>query len=179
MRIVVSGSHGTGKTTLVADLASRLPGYVSIEEPYHTMVAEGHAFAVPPGIEDFESLIERSNSLLTEQDGPNMLFDRGPIDYLAYLAVVARDASSVMSERLPRVRDAIRRIDLVVFVPIEDPDRIATSSIDARRLRQRAHSMLHELLIEDAWALKVPVLQVTGSPASRVDQVLSRLDREC
>ena len=118
MRIVVSGSHGTGKTTLIADLARHLPNYVVVEEAYHTMVAEGHDFAVRPDAADFESLIERSIASVAEHTGPNVLFDRGAVDYLAYLAVVSRDTSRVMDEWLTRVRDSLDSIDYVIFVPI-------------------------------------------------------------
>lgn len=34
MRIAVSGSHRTGKSTLIAELAALLPGYSTVDEPY-------------------------------------------------------------------------------------------------------------------------------------------------
>jgi hypothetical protein len=175
MRIVVSGSHSTGKTTLVADLVARLPGFRAVEEPYHAMEAEGHAFAATPGIDDFEALIERAAASLTEDPHRSTIFDRGPIDYLAYLAVVSHDAASVMGEWLPRLHAALQSIDLFVFVPIEEPDRMAGSTIEARGLRRQTDAMLRALLIDDAWSLNPPVLQVTGSPPDRANQVAAWL----
>ena len=173
-RIVVSGSHGTGKTTLIEDLAARLPDYVAVEEPYHTMVAEGHEFAAVPDVADFESLIERAIATIAQHDGPNVLFDRGPVDYLAYLAVVSRDTSAAVAEWLPRVQEALESIDLVIFLFIEEPDRTA-AAVDARGLRRQTHALLHALLIENAWALHASVVEVVGSPEQRVRRVLDFL----
>jgi hypothetical protein len=175
MRIVVSGSHGTGKTTLVADLAARLPGYVAIEEPYYALEAEGHTFATPPGIDDFEALIERATVSLADHADPNAIFDRGPIDYLAYLAVVSRDVTSVMGIGLPKALAALKSIDLFLFVPIEEPDRMADFDIEARGLRRRADALLRSILLEDAWSVNLPVLRVAGTPADRTSQAVAWL----
>jgi hypothetical protein len=35
MRVGISGTHGTGKTTLVRALCARLPGHVAADEPYY------------------------------------------------------------------------------------------------------------------------------------------------
>jgi hypothetical protein len=176
MRIVVSGSHGTGKTTLVADLAARLKGYVAIEEPYYALEAEGHAFGSPPGIDDFEMLIERATTSIADHTDPNAIFDRGPIDYLAYLAVVSHDVTNVMHVGLPAVLDALASIDLFLFVPIEEPDRMADVDIEARGLRRRVDALLRSVFLEDAWGLNLPVLRVAGAPAERTIQVAAWLD---
>jgi broad-specificity NMP kinase len=44
MRIGISGTHGTGKTTLAEALAARLPGYVTADEPYYLLEEEGCEF---------------------------------------------------------------------------------------------------------------------------------------
>ena len=35
MRVGISGTHGTGKTTLTQALCARLPGHVAADEPYN------------------------------------------------------------------------------------------------------------------------------------------------
>ena len=47
MRIGVSGTHGTGKTTLVGELCARLPGHTSIDEPYVLLKEDGYEFEFP------------------------------------------------------------------------------------------------------------------------------------
>ena len=48
MRIGISGTHGTGKTTLAQALCGHLPGHVAADEPYWLLEAEGYEFGFPP-----------------------------------------------------------------------------------------------------------------------------------
>jgi pantothenate kinase-related protein Tda10 len=47
MRVGISGTHGTGKTTLAGELCAHLPGQVTAEEPYYLLEEERYEFAVP------------------------------------------------------------------------------------------------------------------------------------
>ena len=44
MRVGISGTHGTGKTTLARALCAHLPGHVAADEPYWLLEAEGYAW---------------------------------------------------------------------------------------------------------------------------------------
>jgi len=44
MRIAISGSHATGKSTLLHELVTRLHGFTAIDEPYHLLADAGHEF---------------------------------------------------------------------------------------------------------------------------------------
>ena len=48
MRVGISGTHGTGKTTLAQVLCAHLPGHVAADEPYWLLEAEGHEFGFLP-----------------------------------------------------------------------------------------------------------------------------------
>lgn len=176
MRVAVSGTHATGKSTLVAELARHLPGYAVVEEPYYTLLGEGELFAGVPLIDDFESLLVQSVSELEAERAPHVLFDRCPADYLGYLAALAVVSPSGSAAWFNRACDAIAGLDLVVFVPIEHPDRIG-GNIEQRRLRKRVHGEIREILVDDAWGIGVPVLEVSGTVEQRVWQVLTRLCR--
>lgn len=41
MRVGISGTHGTGKTTLAGALCAHLPGHVMADEPYYLLEEEG------------------------------------------------------------------------------------------------------------------------------------------
>ncbi len=41
MRVGISGTHGTGKTTLAGALCARLPGHVVADEPYYLLEEQG------------------------------------------------------------------------------------------------------------------------------------------
>lgn len=169
MRIALAGAHATGKSTLAAELARVLPGHRVIEEPYHQLEAEGHVFAAPPALEDFELQLERALRCVGAERG-EAIFDRSPADYLAYLlAHRDRDRADV-GRWLPDVRAAITALDLVVFVPIERPDRIAAPELG--RLRRRVDAALRAGIVADEWGLGGRVLEVRGTPGERATQVL-------
>lgn len=174
MRIAVSGTHFTGKTTLVEGLAKALPKYSVVEEPYRLLEEEGHEFAEMPSIEDFELQLERSIGCL-EESGANVIFDRCPVDFLGYL-LTHDDAEYFDFEKwLPRVQAAVETLDLVVFVPVEERDRIPLPSSEDAELRMQVDEKLKEILLDDEFDFDVDVLEVRGAPHERVQQVLAYL----
>jgi predicted ATPase len=172
MRIAVAGAHRTGKTTLVEELCRALPAYVAVDEPYYLLEEEGHEFAEMPCLEDFELQLERSIECIVESE-EDRVFDRCPADILAYL-ITHRDSEAFdVDSWLPRVRSAMERLDLIVFVPVEDPDRIMVSEPDDADLRQRVDQELREIVLEDRWELGAEVLEVAGTSRGRLRQVLA------
>lgn len=174
MRIAVSGSHRTGKSTLVEDLCRSLPGHVSVDEPYRALEEEGHPFHESPSLEDFELQLERSIRSLWERS-PNQIFDRCPADFLAYLATHPDQHAFDIEHWMSRVRDAMESLDLVVLVPIEQPDRIQLSAEDRPKWRRLVADELRTLLLDDALDLGVTCLEVRGGARERLHQVLEHL----
>ena len=168
MRIAVSGTHATGKSTLVDELARRLDGFVAMPELYYQLEDEGHLFADPPTLDDLDLLFERSIEALTACRAPRALFDRSPLDYLAYLSAVAPETD--LRARVAAAHAVVASIDLVVFVPIEKPDRLDVA--EAPRLRRRVDRVLREMLVEQSWGFDVRVVEVRGSVEERATQVL-------
>lgn len=172
MRIAVSGSHATGKSTLVAELVRRLPDVTALDEPYHLLEAEGHAFVAKPTTSDFELLLERAVSLLAAPEPRAAVFDRCPADYLAYLAALS--PAAISPDRTAEAAVALQTLDLVIFVPLEHPDRIDMAEVPV--LRRRVDRILREMLVEDAWGFDIPVVTVHGTPEERADQVVLFLE---
>ena len=174
MRIAVSGTHRAGKSTLVRDLAEQLPGYRVVDEPYRLLEEEGFEFSDPPALEDWVEQLRRSLEEL-EDDSPNLLLDRSPVDLLAY-ALTHEDHDALdLDEWLPRVRESLKTLDLVVFVPLEHPDRIPVDPGEGPELRALVDHELAELLLEDSLGLELEVVTVKGSRKERVAQVLRRI----
>ncbi|HEX6901826.1 MAG TPA: AAA family ATPase [Thermoanaerobaculia bacterium] len=174
MRIAISGTHAAGKSTLVEELAGALPEHLTVDEPYYLLEEEGHQFPEMPSIEDFELQLERSIECLNSGE-PDVIFDRCPADLLGYL-LTHRDAGLFNLGRwLPRARAAIRTLDLIVFVPIEERDRIALPWAMDADFRARVDETLREILLDNSLGFDVDVLPVQGSPRDRVRRVLTHL----
>lgn len=174
MRIAFSGSHRVGKSTLVARVAERLPGYATVDEPYYLLEEDGYELAEQPSIEDFEAQLERSLAALDET-GADVLFDRCPVDILAYLLAHDDAAAFEPEDWLDHIRDAVGSLDLIVFVPVEDADRIALASHDDAEHRLAVHDRVRELLIDEALPGDVEVLTVGGDVQTRTEQVMARI----
>ena len=174
MRIAVSGAHRTGKSTLVEDLCRSLPGHAMVVEPYRALEEEGHLFAESPSLEDFELQLERSIRSLMEGT-QNLIYDRCPVDFLAYLATHSDRHAFDPEPWAGRIRTAMESLDLVVLVPIEHPDRVHLSAVDRPKWRRRVDDELRALLLDNALDLGVDCLEVRGDAAGRVRQVLQHL----
>jgi predicted ATPase len=173
MRIAVCGTHGTGKSTLLIEVQSKRRDYATIPEAYDVAIDAGHDFSDRPTIDDFLALVDISIATIRDGHEPNVLFDRSPADYLAYVA--ALDANRVSSAQIDEVRDALAALDLIVFVPIEQPDRIG--NVELPRLRKRVDRILYEMLIDDSLSLGAAVLEVHGTLAQRSAQVIARIEQ--
>lgn len=177
LKIAICGAHATGKSTLVEALASALPGHHVVEEPYHAMIDDGYVFGDPPGVEDFEAQMERSLSMM-EAAGEDIIFDRAPADFLGYLAVAQRrDGGDAVVRYWNDVAAAMKELDLIVYVPIERPDRIHVPASEYPRLRSRVDDELRRLLVDDELGVAEKVLEVRGSVGDRANQVLEELAR--
>lgn len=177
MRIAISGSHRTGKSTLLADLSRHLPAYATVEEPYHLLEEDGCGLSHPPALEDFEAQLERSIAELSEERD-DVLFDRCPLDFLGYISLHEEADSFAFGRWIPRVRAALQTLDLIVWVPIEPRDRIAFSPSDEEgATRAEVDEKLKEMVYDDPFEVGVEILEVAGDPESRVRAVLRRIRR--
>ena len=176
MRIGISGTHGTGKTTLAGALCAHLPGHVAADEPYHLLEEEGYEFGFPPTRDDYRALLARS--LRSLSDPPlRIVFDRTPLDYLAYLAAIGVDAEREVDA--PALRSALARLDLLVLTVITPETEQTLPTPELPELRARMNDALLDLVYAnplDAWG-EVPVLELDGPLDARLPTVLAALGR--
>lgn len=165
-----------GKSTLINALAAALPGFDVVEEPHIGLLESGYLFEDPPVVEDFEVQLERSLTSVAE-GGENLMFDRVPADFLAYIAVLRRNGADTMSSYWNDVAHAMREFDLVVYVPVERPDRIELPQSEYPRLRKRVDEVLRRLLVEDELGVADRVVEVHGALADRRRQVAKDIEQ--
>lgn len=174
MRIAFSGTHRSGKSTLLEEVSGALPKYATVDEPYHVMAEDGYEFADPPSLEDFEAQLEHSIDALQGGE-PNVLFDRCPLDFLAYIQALPDADAFDQEEWLDAIREAVESLDLIVFVPIEARDRVPHDGDHDHALRRKADEALRDMLVEDSLGLGASVLEVQGSVAQRAKMVLDHI----
>lgn len=150
VRIVLSGTHCTGKSTLAEDFAAAHPEYVHEPEPYEWLV---EWYGETP---DFERQLEFSvERLRGYARGANVIVERSPLDFLAYLGV----HDGPLFELAAR---GMEHADLLVLLPIEE---IAAPQDEDPELRES----MHEQLIELVSACDVPVLELHGDRRRRLE----------
>jgi hypothetical protein len=142
-----------------------------VDEPYYLLEEEGHEFAEMPSLEDFELQLERSIQCIADSED-DQLFDRCPADMVAYLITHHDSDGFDVDDWIPRVRSAMQRLDLIVFVPIEDPDRVVVSDPQESELRQRVDEEFRGIVVDDRWDFGVDAIEVAGTSRQRARQVL-------
>lgn len=60
MKIAITGTHRSGKTTLIKDFLERFPSDLHEPEPYWAVNQQGTAFAGGPTVPDLEEQLEPS-----------------------------------------------------------------------------------------------------------------------
>lgn len=170
MKIAIIGSHNVGKTSLAEELWDRLPDYSLEMEPYYQLEASGFEFSGTPSAEDYVEQFNFSSKLILQR-ADNVIFDRCVLDIIAYIYVL--DPHCDIQSYYKSAQTIMSEIDLLVFVPIEDPDRIAKHQITFPKLRGQVDEVLHNW-IDD---FGTEVIAVHGSLSDRVNQVFGRINR--
>ena len=178
MRVGISGTHGTGKTTLAGALCARLPGHVMADEPYYLLEEEGYEFGFPPSPEDYRALLARSvRSLNSRPLLPGIVFDRTPLDYLAYMATTGADPCDEAGAAA--LQPAFASLDLLVITVITPETEQVLPAAEMPGLRSQMNDALLELVHDDplnAWE-DIPVLELDGPLDGRLSVVLAALDQ--
>ena len=164
MRVAVSGSHGTGKSTLIAAFLERCPEYAHEPEAFELLGDEIDFEDGAPSADGLRLLLAHTVSTLDRcAPGASVVFERSPVDYLAY-AIASRSwargsAAAFLEESLPVVRRSLLQLDLIAFLPVA-PGGPAVRPGEDPRLRKRVDRALANALLDDEYDL----LAEAGSP---------------
>ena len=158
MRIAVSGSHSTGKSSLIAAFLDRCPGYVHEPEAFETLGDDVDLTeAGEPTPDALRALLQYTAASL-ERHGPGAcaVFERSPVDYLAYAEASRsgawkREKRRFRSEQVPVVRAALQRLDLIVLLPAGDGGPIQGRPGEDARYRRRVDEWLRRILVDDEY----------------------------
>jgi len=173
MKIAVTGAHRTGKSSLVEILNESLPDYISKKEAYYELEETGHVFSEEPAFEDYILQLEYSVGQITTPVD-NIIFDRCPIDMLAYIQANNEIENFDIQSLYQRVQRVMTEIDLLIFIPIEDPDIIMCPESELPELRQQVNEILNDWV----WDFNIDVIEVSGSTPERKNQVIEYISKK-
>jgi hypothetical protein len=175
VRLAVSGAHGTGKTSLVAELCELLPGHEGVPEPYEVLEEHGYKFGLPPTVEDYRAQLDQAMVSL-RLPVEHLVFDRTPLDFLAYLKATGCEVEGEAST--DALVPLFASLDALIVLPVtaEMTDRLPAPELPA--LQDAVNNALLMLVYDDplnAWS-DVPILELDGPLDGRTEHVLQLLD---
>ena len=141
MRIAVTGTHQVGKTTFIQFLEDRMDGYQIFQEPYHILEEQGVLFSEEPTVDDFLLQLEYSIKLMEERY-QSVIFDRSPLDFLAYLQSLGGEYH--VTNHYEEVINCMSSLDLLIFIRVGDPDIMDSGAVDFPALRDQVDALLGE-----------------------------------
>lgn len=169
MRIVVSGSHASGKSTLISDFALRHPEYTVLPDPFE-LIEES---ADSPGPAMFSAQLRIAATRLLEDPRPHLIAERGPIDFLAYVLALGELADEpapvgVIERLTATTATALAAVDLLVVLPLSGREAFHIGAEEHPELRLAMNDALLDLLEDPDATGGVAVTEVTGTPAERL-----------
>lgn len=186
MRIAVSGTHFIGKTTLIEDFLKKHPDYRCEEEAYYKLQDEkAMELSLEPS---FDSLLEQLDYSIQQlnqtKNERNVIFDRCPIDFIAYSMINLEQDSidindSEVSERFFEVKNALNTLDLIIFLPITKENHIEYTE-ENPAYRKVADKYFKKIYRDDACDIfprygHPKIIEIWGDRASRINKVESYL----
>jgi len=196
MRIAISGSHSLGKSTVVNDWVALNGDYIREEEPYRVLSLRGPyeilfrdaSTRLHNGIQLYYS-ISRLNRYSTPAQ--HVIFDRAPVDYIAYSQYTANQRSTdidddfVMS-MVSAVRESLDRLDILAFVPQSDDWPVAMEDDGIRPVdhsyRDEVDAIFKQIYRDgrfDILPTKSPplLIELVGSPEHRLLQLAQAVEQ--
>lgn len=171
MRIVVSGTHASGKSTLISDFHAAHPEYSVLGDPFDDIESEA-----PTGAAGFVAQLRVTVSRLRETAGEgSVISERGPVDFLAYLTaleMLGRGDGGLLSRAQELVESSLTHIDLIAVVPLDARRPIDVPDDEDPELREAMESALLDALDDLERAGDAPpIVTLTGSPGERLTQL--------
>jgi len=171
MRIVVSGTHASGKSTLVSDFATHHPEFVVLPDPFELVDEAWDS----PGAAMFATQLRLSAARLhPEETAGHLVAERGPIDFLAYLFALdeltrATGSQEFIERSLEITREAMQYVDLLVVLPLDAGVEIFAAPDEDIRLREAMNDVLLDLIADDdIVGSDTNVVEISGNRTQRL-----------
>lgn len=173
MRIVISGTHASGKSTLISDFAIAHPQFDVLGDPFDLL--DGVSDEPDAGL--FVAQLRSSAARLLElRPRARVIAERGPLDFLAYLDALDQLGRTTGSAELMRrgaaiTAQAMQHVDLLVLLPLSARDRIDVPDDEDPLLRHAMNDSLLELADDPDVVGDVATVEISGDQAARLAQL--------
>jgi hypothetical protein len=190
MRIAISGSHSLGKSTVVNDWVAAHPEFRREEEPYRALALNGPyeilfreaSTRLHNGIQMYYNI---SRVYRYSSPADDVIFDRAPVDYLAYSQYTANQGSTdinsaFVASMVPAVRESLDHLDILAFVPKSEAWPVEMEADGIRPVdhayRDEVDVIFKQIYREGRFAVMPSVhpplmLELVGSRHQRLDQL--------
>jgi hypothetical protein len=183
VRIVISGTHCSGKSTLVSDFLAAHRDYVHEPEPWEWLVeVYNERMSEEPDGAGFQRQLEVSvERLQTYRLGARVIAERCPLDFLAYILALDdlgrdRHALQLVEEAVELARLGMEHVDRLIVLPLNDADGIEVPESEDPELRDAMNDRLLDLIATNDYDLLGASLRVVEVQGGRT-QRLAALER--
>lgn len=190
MRIAVSGTACQGKSTFIKDFLKTWPLYKKSKESYRELVKKEKLPLNKEVTKDSQWKILNCliDDLQTTSKGDKIIFDRCPLDNLAYsMWSFDKQATDIDKEFIdkciPLVAESMRHLDIIFFIPIT---KVAPVHVEQKKTRETDKEFIKEVdnifkAIQRSYHTgKSPffpkddspaIIEIFGSPEERIKMV--------
>ena len=180
MRIVVSGTHASGKSALISDFVLRHSEFTVLPDPFEFLDEVDDSPNAAMFAAQLRIAAQRLNDL---EPADTVIAERGPIDFLAYLLATAEltgtpIADEILARAIEMTAEAMSNVDLLIVLPLTESDQVHVGLDEFLELRNAMDGVLLDLIANtDVVGRDVEVTEITGAPEARVaalDALVSR-----
>jgi hypothetical protein len=124
MKIAISAAQNLGKSTLVNDFLKNWPNYGTPVESYRDILKQKKLKHSENSSEETQQVV--LEFLIKQLEGhkePNVIFDRCPLDNLAYstwLFLKGKVDEKFLDQARLSVRESLRKLDIIFYLPITE-----------------------------------------------------------
>lgn len=167
MRIAVAGTHCSGKSTLVEEFIKAHPDYEHEPEPYEWLSELRNEPTAADGAGFFRQLEVCVERLCTYERDANVIAERSPLDFVAYLQALGDD--ELLHDAVELAAAAMAHVDLLVVLPLNDHDGIHCPPSEDLELREAMNEKLLEIIATDEFDVlrDTRVLEIEGARRAR------------
>ncbi len=178
MRIVVSGTHCSGKSTLVSDFLAAHRDYTHEPEPWEWLVEVYNESMPeePDGAGFYRQLEVSVERLRTYRRTAQLIAERCPLDFLAYILALDdlgrdRQAMQLVEPAVELAHLGMEQIDLLIVLPLNHADGIEVPESEDPELRDAMNDRLLDLIASNDYDLlgtSQRVVEVRGGRKQRL-----------